>query len=455
MGSDDDFEAQYAKVADDAGGSPAFGPLFGPRTFDEKLTDLCYDIMEAYEEGSTGLSDMFREWEDELRKVTLEEFPVFHDAASIDYFGRIMLSLESAAACIRDVKDYGLADLISLFQHWEGTAADNFADNLKILESTIGYQLGFVGDVGATATHFEELMKRTRVDSYGLAEELMSKVDPPSSGSDLSTVLLVAGLIAAGVATFGAGPLVGVAGAAAAIEFGTGAMDGVLQVQNGLTTDEVGDRSIRGDNPDVYVPSCQERIDEIRTTGILKAETVMGALADDMKSPDIKYLYWPRSEVIGMTKPDNGRFRSSDGFRVDRVADLRKAGDGTLPVMAQSFEEASKSVELLTNYFSAGIGNSVVGTTGRNTFYDAADVLMESFTQTRDALYEAGVALTDIADNYARAEARHTEMMEAFQRKMDNSDMGKRFPKYKPAPEAEQPPSSRPRVLPGGEQVTR
>ncbi|RZS33986.1 hypothetical protein EV193_110136 [Herbihabitans rhizosphaerae] len=447
--SNADFDAQYAEVADEPRSGPIDKFMHLGGTFDEKLADLCQNIYERYEGKLTPLekaagggygNDQLREFRlgdylDDMRKLTLEEFPVFFDAASFDRFADITTSLDLAVSKINEARGYeGIGDLQSLFQHWEGTAADHFSDSLKPLGTAMRYQIAFAGEIGAASAHYEHLMKSMRVDAYGLAKNLMAKVDPPDSGSGLETALLVAGLIAGGAALFASGPLAGVAGAVAVGEWGIAATSGLLQVQ-ALDKDEVGDRAIIGGHPREYIPSCETRIEEILGTGAKKGETVMHALAADMKHKDMDFLFLPRTELRGMTEPDNRRFKASEGYKVDQVADLRKAGVATLPTMAQYFEEARKAVEDLSVHFFDGIGQSAVANQQRNTFLHAATTLGDSFTRTRDYLYEAGVAMTHIADNYSRMEGRHAEMITKYKTKMDNPDVTAPYDRYKPSKE--------------------
>lgn len=427
-----DFDAQYAEVADEP--RTSIGPLFeSGGTFDEKLADLCQDIVEEYGKQTlttTPEGELEAEprgtledpasrgpyarpsYAEEISTLALEEFPVFFDAANIDRFSEISSSLDSAAGSIRMADGYGAFEhLQALMTDWEGPTAGNFGTYLDHLGTTMEFQLAFVGDLGATAAHFEMLMKRMRVDAYGLATNLMAKVDPPQDYTDLHNVLMVAGLVAAGAAMFVGGPVGIAAGAAAAAEFSTAAISGVVQVQESLESDEEGDREIHGKWEPEYIPSCRERIEEILTTGQTKADLVMGALQDDMGHPDFQQLFLSRPEIVGARKYDEDKMTLIDGFRVSRVAELRRAGDVTMPVMAQYFEDARQSVSQLAGMFADGVGQSVVAGSKTHIFARAATVLEEAFTHLRDDLYESGLALTAIADNYARAEDQHEEMM--------------------------------------------
>ncbi len=260
-----DFDTQYAEVADEP--RTSIGPLFEfGGTFDEKLADLCQDIVVEYDksrltyapEGITGESpgDTLEDpaqggpfskqsYAAEIRQLALEEFPVFFEAANIDRFAEISSSLKAAADSIVAAKgDTALGHLQGLADRLGRADRRQLRDVSRPPRDDGGVQLAFVGDVGAASVHFETLMKRLRVDAYGLATNLMAKVDPPSAGgaTTVTNALLVMGLIAAGVATFGTGALVGVAGVVAVSEFAIAGTAGVVQIQQGLQMDEEGDR---------------------------------------------------------------------------------------------------------------------------------------------------------------------------------------------------------------------
>lgn len=453
-----DFDAQYAEVADEPR-SP--GPFFQTGgTFDEKLADLCQDIVEEYGKKSLTLNSegeveetpkgtledpayggpyQRSSYAAEISQLALEEFPVFFDAATIDRFSEISGALRSAADSVAAAKgDTAIGHLQSLLSDWEGSAAFNFKSYVRDLGNTMGVQLAFVGDVGAAVAHFEVLMKRMRVDAYGLANNLMAKVDPPSSDAAiLNNALLIAGLITAGVATFATGGLAGVAGAVAVSQFAIEATAGVVQIQQSLQEDEEGDREIHGKDEEEYIPSCRERIEEILTTGQGKAELVMGALQSDMSNPDTQQLFMPRPEIVGMTKYDEDRMTLVDGFRVGRVAELRSAGTVTMPSMAQYFEDARESVSQLTGMFTDGVGQSVVASTKTHIFAMAANLLEEAFTHLRDDLYKSGQALTAIADNYARTEEQYEEMWQVYKELLNDPGVQRRE-KYRPQAEDKQ-----------------
>lgn len=452
---DGDFDAQYAEVADEP--RTSVGPLFEfGGTFDEKLADLCQDIVEEYEKSRPNYVPNIEDGEvqppggtledpesggpygkpsyaAEIRQLALEEFPVFFDAAAIDRFTEIAGSLRSAAVAIDHAKDEGsLVHLQSLMTHWTGPTASNFGTYLDDLETRIVHQLAFVGDVGAAAAHFEELMKRMRVDAYGLAKNLMVKVDPPSNDAAILTnALLVAGVIAAGFATFGGGAIVGVAGWATVAEFGILGVGSVVQVQQSLQTDEEGDREISGEDEEEYIPSCRRRIEEILTTGQTKAELVMGALEADMAHVGFQELIPSRLEIIGERRYDEDKMTLAHGFEVGQVAELRRAGTETMPVMAQYFEQARESVSQLGAMFTDGVGQSVVAGSYPPVFARAANALEEAFTKMRDDLYRSGQALTAIADNYARTEEQYEEMWQYYKELLNDTDGGI-DDKYKP-----------------------
>lgn len=469
---DGDFDAQYEEVADEP--RTSIGPLFeSGGTFDEKLADLCQDIVEEYgrltptldsegnleakpqgtlEDPAPGGPFQRASYAAEINQLALEEFPVFFDAANIDRFAEISSSLKSAAdAIVVAENDGALGHLQSLLTDWEGPTASNFGTYLDHLGTTMVHQLAFVGDVGAATTHFEELMKRMRVDAYGLANNLMAKVSPPHSddAAKITNALMVMGLIAAGVATFGTGALVGVAGAAAVSEFAIAGTAGVVQIQQSLQHDEVGDREIQGEDEEEYIPSCRERIEEILTTGQNKADLVMGALQADMSNPDFRQLFLSRPEIIGMKQYDEDRMTLTDGFRVGRVAELRRAGTVTMPSMAQYFEDARRSVSQLAGMFEDGVGQSVVAGAKTHTFALAVSALEEAFTHLRDDLYNSGRALTAIADNYARTEEQHADMMRYFNGLLDDPGMEHRET-YQPRAEGKRqaPPRESSRLTP-------
>jgi hypothetical protein len=384
---------------------------------------------------------------DDISNLAQVELPVFLDGgADPGQFDVVVERLVRAAKHLQDSTGYtGLTELITMIEGWEGEAAYNFQRSvLPNYSVAIVHQLVFVDELIAVALCMKETIERTRGDALGLAQDLYSKINGDGEGVPLDTVLWVAGSILAGLAmlstTAGVGLAAGVGTwAGFAADKASSAIGHVQKLSGG----EEGDRAIKGETAYDFIPSCIEQIKNILDAGISEADTVMSALKSDLSGEGADLLCIDKPKIIDAAdsvagNPDNETFALLDAdFAVESVANLRYAGVVTLPTMAYYFDKAYGEVANLSDPFAAGIGSSPVVSGSQNQLAAAIDTLAETFKNTRDYLYQAGVAMKDVADTYFEEDAEHEEMMNKFGAQLEEYQAGATFPAY--APQAPSP----------------
>jgi len=115
---------------------------------------------------------------------------------------------------------------------------------------------------------------------------------------------------------------------------------------------------------------------------------------------------------------------------IESIADLRFGGVVLLPTMAQYYDDAHGQLAGLDGLFDRAVGYSPVVDTSRHMLTEAVGVLADAFANTRDFLYRAGVALTDIADAYFATEEQNEAMLANFTLQLDEVDTD-HFPQYR------------------------
>jgi hypothetical protein len=227
---------------------------------------------------------------------------------------------------------------------------------------------------------------------------------------------------------------------------------GVIGHVQKLTGGETGDRTIEGETAYDFIPSCLEQIQRVLKNGIAEVEAIMSALKTDLSGEGADLLCISKPAVIDaaesiMGDNANGDFSLLDAeskghaYVIDSIADLRYAGVVTLPTMAYYFDKAYGEVANLSYPFDAAIGSSTVVSGNRHSLDAAIEALAGAFEDTRDYLYNAGVALKDIADAYFEVEADHEEMMNNFSEQFGEYEEGGPLPTY--APQSASPATDR------------
>lgn len=456
------------------------------KDFENTLVDVCYDIIDAsYDSGNAYVvtqpdvldgkyaapddyvasvnaanptpppteydNDIFSPsvYRDDIANLAQVELPVFLDGADPSQFDAAITKLTDVSAILElATGDTGLERLIAMMDKWHGEAATNF--ELSILPKysvSIAHQLVFIDELTATAMCLREVIERTRGDGLGLAQDLRRKVNVSGDGSvSLETVLWVAGSIFAGIAAFTvAGPVTAATVAnIVALHLNT-ASSAIGQVQK-LSGSETGERPISGETAYEFIPSCLEQIDNVLRAGVAEVDAVMSALKADLADGGADLLCISKPEVI-----DGGNFDLLDAenlshdILIESIADLRFAGVVTLPTMANHFDKANLEVASLGHTFDAAIGQSTVVSGSRHILDEAIQALTDAFVDTRDYLYKAGVALTDIADAYFETEADNEAMMNTFAAQLDAyEENGAPFPAYTPDPAPTDPAPATP-----------
>ncbi len=374
---------------------------------------------------------------DDISDLAQVELPVFIDGADPSQFDEIIPRLERASQHLETASGYtGLEELITLIFNWEGEAATNFQRSvIPMYKNSIVYQAVFIDELIAVAICLKELIERTRGDAIGLAQDLLAKITGSGDGSNsMETVLWVAATIFTGIATFGVSYGGAAIAAAAQLGFSISAATGAVGHVQKLTGSDTGDRAISGETAYEFIPSCMEQIDKVLKSGSSEMDTIMSALKSDLSGDNADLLCISKPKVI-----DDRTFELLDAenkghdFIVDAVANLRYAGVVTLPTMAYYFDKAYGEVVNLGSAFDTGLGQATVANASRHVLDEAIEALAEGFKDTRDYLYQAGLALKDIADAYFEAEAEHEEMMNNFTEQLTEYNEGGAFPAYAPS----------------------
>jgi hypothetical protein len=461
--------------------------------FEDDLVDLCYDIIDAsYDTGNaytatlpdvlTGKyaapadyiqkvqqanptptpsdfdTDEFNHatFRDDISDLAQVELPIFLDGgADPAQFDEVVARLGRASQQLDLASGYtGLEELILQIEKWEGDAAYNFQRSiLPSFGISIVHQLVFIDDLVAAALCIREVIQRTRADALGLAEDLLKKIDPTvDTKFGLESLLWVAGAIAGGIAAFGAAGLTTAVTVATRVSYSITTASSALGNVQKLSGGEAGDRTIDGSTAYEFIPSCLDHVQNVLKAGTAEAEAVMAALKSDLSGdgPDLMCISKPKvidaKESI-MGNADNEDFALLDAenkghdFVVDAIADLRYAGIVTLPTMAYYFDKAYGEVANLGYPFDAGMGSATVVSGITSQVDTAIEALATAFQDTRDYLYNAGVALKDIADTYFEAESDHEAMMNNFSAQLAEYEDGGALPAY--APQAPSPSTDR------------
>ncbi len=461
--------------------------------FEDDLVDLCYDIIDAsYDSGNaynatlpdvlTGKyaapteyiqqvqqanptptpSDFDTEgfdhavFRDDVSDLAQVELPIFLDGgADPAQFDEVVARLVRASGQLDLASGYtGLEELILQIEKWEGDAAYNFQRSiLPNFGVSIVHQLVFIDDLMAAALCIREVIQRTRADALGLAEDLLKKIGPDGERRfDLGALLWVAGAIAGGIAAFGAAGATVATTVASRVSYSITTASGLLGNVQKLGGGQPGDRTIEGATAYEFIPSCLDQIQNVLKEGAAEVEAVVAALKSDLsgEGPDMMCISKPKvidakESIMGNAENEDFALLDAESkghdFVVDAIADLRYAGVVTLPTMAYYFDKAYGEVANLGYAFDAGMGSSTV-VSGIKTQVDAAiETLATAFQDTRDYLYDAGVALKDIADAYFEAESDHEAMMNNFTTQLAEYEEGGALPTY--APQAPSPNTDR------------
>lgn len=475
----DDFDEHRGKVAG--------------TDFDDDMVDLCYDIIDAAHNSvnaynatlpdqltgkyaapaeyiqqvlqynpTPGPADFDTEdfdhatFRDDISDLAQVELPVFLDGgADPAQFDEVVARLTEAAAKLDEASGYnGLAELEIQIEKWEGEAAYNFQRSvLPAVGISILHQFVFVTDLIAVALCMKEVLERTRADALGLAEDLHKKIDPGADWKfDLAKLLWVAGAIAGGIAVFAASAPTVAATVASRVSYSITTATGAVGNAQNLSGGGPGDRTIEGETAYEFIPSCLDQISNVCKEATAEVEAVMSALKSDLSGdgPDLMCITKPKvidaaDSIMGNQENENFALLDAENkghdYIVDAIADLRYAGVVTLPTMAYWFDKAYGQVANLGYAFAAGMGSSVVFSGIVSQLESAVETLATAFQDTRDYLYDAGVALKDIADNYFAAETEHEEMMNNFTRQLEEYQESGTYPTY--APQAPSPSTDR------------
>jgi hypothetical protein len=436
--------------------------------FEDDLVDLCYDIVEAsydtenayyktFPDSIEGIyaapkeyvanldmptpydfdNDYFNHarYRQDVAQLVNGDLTMFLDEADPTQFDEAIERLGRASEHLELVVGYeGLSALGDVLAGWQGEAAYNFQhDVIPKVGVSVVYQLLMLQELVAVAKCLQEVVLRCRADGLALAQEMLDKVTLDEMKVDWEAVLWVAGSVAAGVATFAVlfpASVATVAGAAGvALSTASGAMGQVTR----LSGSPAGERAITGATAYGFIPSAVDQVQNVLGKGIDEVESVMNALKGDLDSAEIDYLAVSKPKVVdGAEMNIVNAENSGEGYLIESIADLRFAGAVTLPVMAEYFDKAYGEVANLTYPFANGIGKSHVATTpSMRHLPTAIEVLADAFKDSRDYLYRAGVALTDIADTYFDHEEQQQAVMDNFTAQLAEFDTAA-FERYAP-----------------------
>jgi hypothetical protein len=436
--------------------------------FEDKLVDLCYDIVEAsydtenayyktFPDSMDGIYAAPKEYVANLDMPTPYDFDneyfshakyrqdiarlangdltMFLDEADPTRFDEAIERLVRASEHLQLAVGYeGLSALGDVLAGWQGEAAFNFQhDVIPKVGTSVVYQLLMLEELAAVAKCLQEVVLRCRGDGLGLAQDMLNKVSLDEMKVDWEAVLWVAGSVAAGIATFGALFPVSVATVAGTASVALSTAAGAIGQVTRLSGSQAGERAITGETAYGFIPSAIDQVQNVFGKGIDEVESVMNALKGDLDSDEIDYLAVSKPKVIDGAEMNivNAEYEE-EGYFVESVADLRFAGVVTLPVMAEYFDKAYGEVVNLTYPIASGIGKSYVATTpSMRHLTTAIEVLADAFKDSRDYLYKAGVALTDIADTYYDNEELQQAVMDNFTAQLAEFDAAA-FERYAP-----------------------
>lgn len=371
-------------------------------------------------------------YRDDIAQLVNGDLALFLDEADPGQFDEILTRLDTVRTCLDQATGYtGLEELIALLAFWQGEAAYNFQhDVLPKYGVSVVHQMVFVDELAAVAACLKEVILRCRGDGLGLAQDLLDKVTIEERSVDWEKILWVTGAIAAGIATFGATVTVTSLAVASRVGFALATASAAIGHVQELSGGDTKDRAIKGDTAYDFVPSCTDQVQNVLGTGIDEFEAIMAALRTDLDSDGIDDMLMSKPKVIdGAEMNIVDAENAGEGFLVESVADLKFAGTVTLPVMAAYFDTAYGEVAHLKSLFDGGLGRSYVTTPTIRHLATAVEVLSDAFKDTRDYLYRAGVALTDIADTYFEVEEERQAMMDNFTRQLEEFDADT-FPRY-------------------------
>ena len=432
--------------------------------FEEDLVDLCYDVVEAsYDtenayyktfpdsiEGIYAAPEEYTEnldmptpydfdneyfnhakYRQDIANLTNGDLTMFLDEADPSQFDEVVARLGRVSGYLNEATGYsGLETLLDVLGGWQGEAAYNFQHEVvpKYGVSVV-HQLVFVDELAAVATCLKEVVLRCRGDGLGLAQDLLDKVALDERPVDWETVLWVAGSIVAGIATFGATGAVTAIAVASRVGFTLSTASGLIGHVQKLNGGGTKDRAIEGDTAYDFIPSCVDQVQNALGTGIDEVEAIMEALRTDLDSSGIDEMLISKPKVIDGAEM-NIVDAENEGFVVESVADLKFAGVVTLPVMAAYFDKAYGEVADLKSPFAGGLGRSyVTDTPSMRHLATAIEVLTDAFKDTRDYLYRAGVALSEIANTYFDNEEQQQAMMDNLNKQLEEFDADS-FPRY-------------------------
>jgi hypothetical protein len=375
----------------------------------------------------------------------LTELSAF-DSASLATFDQAMTELGAALSSLDTALQWdGLDTVTQALDGWQGEAASNFRSRaLEVLRMRLHHQYKLIDELGRAVHCYRELIERGRGDVLGIAQSLKAKVDLNGGDLSLGNLLFVIGAVAAGVATFGAssGPTLLVW--AGRISYMSGVAGKFVGIENNGTATADMTRELDGGMAEEFIPSCHSAIAEAARRGATEAELVLDGLRQDLADDGVAELTLTEPKIIGETEitsvfhPGDSLVEDGTGMvAVDRIAALKYVGTYHLPVMAQFVDSAMAPLEAVPGLVDTAVGESKVAAPYRTPLREVVDTLTVAMRDTRDFLYEAGVALADIADNYYEAEsANHERMNRIFNEEMAEANVDE-FPPYpgpKPAP---------------------